>query len=267
MERRDFFKLAGLGAVGAAGARAIAYAAGQQALPSAGAAGGGAATGKRWAMVIDVKTLLEKEDMDVLIRACHEAHNVPDIPSEAEAVKWIWTEPYEDTFPAQSHEYVETGLKNKELLVFCNHCDNPPCTRVCPTQATWKRESDGIVMMDWHRCIGCRYCIAACPYGSRSFNWREPKPYIDTVDPSFPHRTRGVVEKCNFCEERLADGKLPACVEACQHGALTFGDLHDEHSNVRQLLRERHALRRKPSLGTLPEVFYLVDGVGEGLHT
>jgi molybdopterin-containing oxidoreductase family iron-sulfur binding subunit len=261
MDRRDFFRLAGFGAVGVAGAQFLTKAAGDG-LPTFDPAGE-ALTAKRWAMVIDVKTLLEKEDMDVLIRACHQTHNVPEIPNEAEAVKWIWTEPYEETFPAQAHEYAESWLQHKDLLVLCNHCDNPPCVRVCPTQATWKRESDGIVMMDWHRCIGCRYCIAACPYGSRSFNWRDPKPHIDSIDPSYPHRTRGVVEKCSFCEERLRVGKLPACVEACQHGALVFGDLADENSEVRQLLRTRHALRRKPSLGTKPEVFYLVDGPAE----
>ena len=98
--------------------------------------------------------------------------------------------------------------------------------RVCPTQATWKRE-DGIVMMDWHRCIGCRYCMAACPYGSRSFNWLDPRPYIHNPNPEFPTRTKGVVEKCNFCAERLGTGRPPACVEACPEKALVFGDLAD----------------------------------------
>jgi molybdopterin-containing oxidoreductase family iron-sulfur binding subunit len=143
--------------------------------------------------------------------------------------------------------------------VFCNHCDNPPCTRVCPTQATWKRD-DGIVMMDWHRCIGCRYCVAACPYGSRSFNWRDPRGALDgeRIDPDYPTRTRGVVEKCTFCDERLAKGQMPACVEACTSNCLIFGDLEDPDSEVRAALRERHAIRRKPGLGTQPEVYYLV---------
>ena len=113
-------------------------------------------------------------------------------------------------------------------------------------------------MMDYHRCIGCRYCMAACPYGSRSFNWVDPRPYIETVNPQYPTRTKGVVEKCNFCAERLADGQLPACVEACPEKALIFGDLHDENSPVRQALRSRYAVQRKPELGTGPSVFYLV---------
>ncbi len=128
---------------------------------------------------------------------------------------------------------------------------------VCPTQATWKRD-DGIVMMDWHRCIGCRYCIAACPYGSRSFNWRDPRPFIEEQDPDFPTRTRGVVEKCTFCDERLAKGKLPACVEACNENCLIFGDLENADSDVRKILEKRHSIRRKPGLGTQPEVYYLV---------
>ena len=121
--------------------------------------------------------------------------------------------------PPSLTDYARQDLAASQLLVLCNHCADPPCTRVCPTQATWKRD-DGIVMMDYHRCIGCRYCMAACPYGSRSFNWVDPRPYIETVNPQYPTRTKGVVEKCNFCEERLADGLLPACVEACQEKAL-----------------------------------------------
>ena len=141
--------------------------------------------------------------------------------------------------------------------MFCNHCDNPPCTKVCPTQATWKRD-DGVVMMDWHRCIGCRYCVAGCPYGSRSFNWRDPRPHIDELNPEFPTRTRGVVEKCNFCEERLARGEQPACVVACKEKALIFGDLEDPESEIRKVLRERPSVRRKVALGTQPQIFYLL---------
>jgi len=113
-------------------------------------------------------------------------------------------------------------------------------------------------MMDMHRCIGCRYCIAACPYGSRSFNWRDPRPFIKNLNKEYPTRTRGVVEKCNFCAERLAKGLHPACVDACEEKALVFGDLEDPESEVRALLRENYAIRRKPALGTNPEVYYIV---------
>jgi len=119
-------------------------------------------------------------------------------------------------------------------------------------------------MMDMHRCIGCRYCMAACPYGARSFNFQDPRPFIKTdaegkfPNMAFPTRERGVVEKCNFCYERLAEGKMPACVEACKCGALCFGDLEDPKSNVRKILEANRTVRRKPELGTDPNVYYII---------
>jgi molybdopterin-containing oxidoreductase family iron-sulfur binding subunit len=99
--------------------------------------------------------------------------------------------------------------------------------------------------------------MAACPYGSRSFNFRDPRPFIEERNPKFPTRMKGVVEKCNFCAERLAVGELPACVEA-SNGALTCGDLDDPKSEVRELLRSNFTIRRKPALGAGPSVFYIV---------
>jgi Fe-S-cluster-containing dehydrogenase component len=113
-------------------------------------------------------------------------------------------------------------------------------------------------MMDWHRCIGCRYCMAACPYGSRSFNWVDPRPYLPAQNPDFPTRTTGVVEKCTFCEDRIGKGEMPACVEACPPGAMVFGNLHDANSQIRELLRTRYTIRRKPELGTNPQIYYIV---------
>jgi molybdopterin-containing oxidoreductase family iron-sulfur binding subunit len=100
--------------------------------------------------------------------------------------------------------------------------------------------------------------VAGCPYGSRSFNWLDPRPYIKSLDPDFPTRTRGVVEKCTFCEERLAKNQKPACVEACAEKALLFGNLDDPSSEVRAVLKERFTIRRKPELGTQPEIYYIV---------
>ena len=211
----------------------------------------------RWAMVVDTAKCAKKDGCTDCILACHKAHNVPVIKDSLHEVKWIWKEPFENVFPSQNNPYIEVALQNKPVMVFCNHCDNPPCVRVCPTQATWKR-GDGIVMMDWHRCIGCRYCVAACPYGSRSFNWFDPRPYIPALNAEFPTRTKGVVEKCNFCEERLALGQPPACVAACPEKALVFGNLADPQSEVRQLLQSRYTIRRRPELGTEPNVFYSV---------
>ncbi len=100
--------------------------------------------------------------------------------------------------------------------------------------------------------------MAACAYGSRSFDWQDPRPAIASVNPDFPTRTKGVVEKCNLCEERLARGQSPACIEACPERVLTFGNLEDPDSAPRQLLSTRFALQRKPELGTGPSVYYLV---------
>ncbi|NJN63581.1 MAG: 4Fe-4S dicluster domain-containing protein [Acidobacteria bacterium] len=259
IDRRRFFTVAGLGVLGVAGVKALgANVVGDPdklpRLPSATPV-----KGKRFAMVVDMKACTE-QGFAKCVEACHRTHNVPTFADKQEEVKWIWGEPFHDAFPELHHEHLVSGLAEHEFPVFCNHCDNPPCTRVCPTQATWKRE-DGVVMMDWHRCIGCRYCIAACPYGSRSFNWRDPRPHIAEITTEFPTRERGVVEKCNFCEERLARGQMPACAEACQgdeHPVLSFGDLDDPNSIVRQLLAVRPAIRRKPELGTEPQVYYLV---------
>jgi Fe-S-cluster-containing dehydrogenase component len=259
--RKDFLRIAGGSALAAGACKlvmAVDDAAQQPATAPAGSkstAANGDTAAKRWGMAIDSSKCTQ--GCNDCIRACNSAHNIPQIPNPDQEVKWIWEEPYEKVFPFQRADYGRKGLAGSKLVVLCNHCANPPCVRVCPTQATWKRD-DGIVMMDFHRCIGCRYCVAACPYGSRSFNWFDPGPYIKQVNSQFPTRTKGVVEKCNFCEERLADGLLPACVEACSQKALIFGNLKDEDSAVRQALRERYAVQRTPELGTGPSVFYLV---------
>jgi molybdopterin-containing oxidoreductase family iron-sulfur binding subunit len=262
VERRKFLKLAGLTALGLAGGATT------RALTDDSAAidttaptpevSSGPLTAKRWAMVVDVKKCREYGHCEDCKVACHLVHNVPDFGNPKDEIKWIWKESFEHVFYDQENEHFPEELRETKTPVLCNHCDNPPCVRVCPTQATWKREQDGVVMMDWHRCIGCRYCVVACPYGSRSFNWRDPRPHIKKIQPDFPTRMRGVVEKCTFCDERLVRGQLPACVTACKAGALVFGDLEDPDSEVRKLLAERFSIRRKPGLGTQPEVYYLV---------
>lgn len=211
--------------------------------------------GKRWALVIDLKKLNDKIIHDC-IEICHKIHNVPNIANPKEEIKWIWEEKFENVFPDFEHKYMPHNIKDMPVLVLCNHCDNPPCVRVCPTKATFKRK-DGIVMMDMHRCIGCRFCMAACPYGARSFNWRDPGPYIEEENPEFPTRMRGVVEKCTLCYERIDRGLPPACVEVSQ-GAIIFGDLADPNSLVRKILSTNFAIRRKPTLGTNPNVYYLI---------
>jgi molybdopterin-containing oxidoreductase family iron-sulfur binding subunit len=227
---------------------------------------GSGPTGTHLGLAVDVEKCQREPVRRAAIEACHRTHNVPEIPETEDEVKWIWETEFERAFPEQVHDQTPAERRHAPVLVACNHCERPPCVRVCPTQATWKRESDGIVMMDMHRCIGCRYCIAACPYGARSFNWRDPRPFIPTDEngdfPSdFPTRTRGVVEKCNLCAERLKDGLRPACVEAAESvepGALVFGDVSDPDSEISRVLHERSSVVRRPELGTGPKVYYIV---------
>src|SRR5574342_1439126 len=266
MDRRQFLKIAGISSIlgfGASVANATHPIWVKGLDPSQVEPNKESLTAKRWAMVVDMSKFKTDEDFKKTIDACHLTHNVPDFRNPDGSVdtkneiKWIWKTAYENAFPGQPNRFMDEHIKEMPILVLCNHCDNPPCVRVCPTQATWRR-ADGIVMMDWHRCIGCRYCVAACPYGSRSFNWVDPRPHIKALNPNFPTRARGVVEKCNFCEERLARGEPPACVAACREKALVFGNLEDPGSAVRQLLQTRYSIRRKPELGTQPEIYYLV---------
>ena len=264
MNRRKFLKIAGLSTLFGLGGKAAFELlspgdldAQTQAVPLG--------TAKQWAMVIDMRNMTD-DIMDKCITACHTLHNVPNIGDEKKAIFWIWKEKYEHAFPEQPNQYMEEAFNQKNFLLLCNHCTNPPCCRVCPTKATWKRE-DGLVMMDQHRCIGCRFCMAGCPFGVRSFNWGDPRLAPKELNPNFPPnpdyptRRRGVVEKCIFCNERLALGQLPACVEAAnkeKEGLMAFGDLTDPDSNVRKLLRKNYTIRRKPELGTGPNLFFIV---------
>jgi Fe-S-cluster-containing dehydrogenase component len=243
ISRQAFLRLSGLSFLAAAGRRTM------RAFETIGV------RRTRWGMAVDVRRCGQLDGCTKCIDACRHAHNVPVIPDPRHDVRWIWKDSLEHVLGDRNLQY--SSVSKLPMMVLCNHCDNPPCVRVCPTQATWKRE-DGIVAMDWHRCIGCRYCMAACPYGSRSFNWVEPRPYIQSPTPDYPTRTKGVVEKCTFCAERTAAGRPPACVEACPEKALTFGNLADPASPIRQLLASRNHVSRKPELATRPNVFYIL---------
>jgi len=258
MDRRQFLKIAGASTILGIGATAIKGFRQDNVEASEVIPGPDALKAKRWGFVIDMSKFQTDADFARVIHACHSIHNVPDFGNPKDEIKWIWKDDYEHTFPGQEAEYMEAGLKEKPFIVLCNHCDKPPCVRVCPTKATFKR-SDGIVMMDMHRCIGCRFCMAACPYGSRSFNFRDPRPFIKEPNPEFPTRTKGVVEKCTFCYERLAKGLKPACVEQ-SGGGIVFGDLEDPNSEVRQLISKNFTIRRKPELGTQPSIYYVIGG-------
>src|SRR5690349_2911271 len=156
-----------------------------------------------------------------------------------------------ETVPEEGHFYVP---------VACQQCENPPCTKVCPTGATWK-EKDGIVVIDYDWCIGCRYCMAACPYGARHFNWTTPSIPKDEINKNTHYlgnrpRPKGVVEKCTFCIQRSRDGRYPACVEVCPVGARKFGNILDASSEIRYIIEHKRVLVLKEELNTVPSFFY-----------
>ncbi len=149
------------------------------------------------------------------------------------------------------------------LPMQCNQCDNPPCVKACPVEATWK-ERDGIVVIDYDWCIGCRYCMAACPYEARRFNFVKPEVPTKDLNPNQGYlsnrpRPKGVVEKCHFCLHRTRQGAMPACLEACTTGARTFGDLNDPNSEVSQILKQKRVFVLKEELNAGPRVFYYFD--------
>ena len=147
---------------------------------------------------------------------------------------------FQHEVPAEGHFYLGTQ---------CFQCADPPCVRVCPVGATWQ-EPDGITVIDYDWCIGCRYCMAACPYWARRFNWSAPEVPAREVNPNQHYlgnraRKTGVVEKCHFCIHRTRQGRLPACAEACPTGARVFGNLLDPDSEIRWVLSNKRVFRLK----------------------
>jgi tetrathionate reductase subunit B len=214
LSRRDFFAASGAAAAAGAGAVAIGH-----------AANGAAAPGprKQYAMVIDARRCYGVHACTV---ACKAEYNVP----LGENRSWV-EEIEKGVYPSVSRNF---------LPRLCNHCSTPNCVSVCPTGATWKREEDGIVVVDKDICIGCKYCVQACPYDMRFLN-------EDT----------GTADKCDFCIHRVSQGILPACVEACPSRARTFGDLSDPHSEVSKLIAENPVTVLRPEKGTGPNVYYI----------
>jgi Fe-S-cluster-containing dehydrogenase component len=217
-----------------------------------------AGSAHQWHMVIDLSTCI---GCSYCVRACQAVNDVPD-----DEMRW------NIVFPEQTETGGEFYMNRP-----CQHCEEAPCTRVCPVGATWRR-ADGIVMMDYDRCIGCRYCQVACPYDVRRFNWRvsnAENPYTpEWGSPEVTRRARGVVEKCTFCVQRIDRGLAqglrpgidlgvtPACVEACPVGARIFGDLNDPESPVSKYLAEHETFRLREDWGTQPKVHYVSPGNG-----
>lgn len=187
--------------------------------------------------------------------ACKVENNIPD--------EIWWTKAYTDGGEVEQTPAGEwpDNLSMAFMTVGCQHCDNPSCVKACPVGATYKDADTGIVRQDMDKCIGCRMCMAACPYsGVRSFTWEEPKYFLDfpvgSVDA--PKHQKGVVEKCTMCWHRIAKGERPACADVCRTMARYWGDFDDPDSEVSKLIRERPSKQLLASEGTGPCVYYLV---------
>jgi len=198
------------------------------------------------------------------VTACAEENNIdPSISSYIRVLEM----PIGSLNPEKGTYFYEGKSVPKDgkfyLPVQCNHCDNSPCTKVCPVEATWK-EGDGIVVVDYDWCIGCRYCQAACPYEARHFNFKKPKINPSKFNPQQSYlsnriRPVGVMEKCTFCLHRTRTGQYPACLEACPTGARKFGNILDPASEINQIFKNKKVFVLKEELNTVPQFFYYFD--------
>lgn len=208
--------------------------------------------GKKFVMVIDLGRCANARKC---VEGCQSMHNM------LAPVEWIKVKRMQDTPLTAPYWFPQP----------CYQCDNPPCTKVCPVDATFKR-TDGIVAVDNDRCIGCKFCMAACPYSARSFNWGDPKQ----IAHHEKHKSEeghchagipssvGTVSKCDFCPQTAAKGELPDCVTECPNGTIFFGDENEdavtngeETFRLSELLRNRSGYRQYEELGTKPRVYYL----------
>lgn len=224
----------------------------------------------RWGMVIDLDKCTACQ---ACVVACRQENNVafsgPDGAAKGRTRFWM------EVLGSVEGHYPR--VQGHFLPRPCMHCDNPPCVQVCPVEATY-RSPEGQVLQNYERCIGCRYCMQACPYGARFFNWEQasvPEPMKNAFNPDVPVRPKGIVEKCTFCIQRvqkaesvarqqgkaLQDGDVvTACAQTCTGGAIQFGDLDNPNSQVYKLSHSRRAIRLLEELGTEPKVYYLTEG-------
>ncbi len=223
----------------------------------------------KWGMTIDLDRCTACQ---ACVTACQAENNLPPTgPEEAsQGRNYTWMEMIPFEGEGERPKLIERLLPRP-----CLHCDNPPCVKVCPVEATWQ-EADGITVIDYDWCIGCRYCEAACPYWARRFNFAEPKlagkeeivkdPDIETkrLNTNMSYlsnrpRPKGVMEKCTFCLHRTREGRMPACLEVCPTGARKFGNVLDPDSDVSQILNHKRIFILKEEVGTLPRFFYYFD--------
>jgi molybdopterin-containing oxidoreductase family iron-sulfur binding subunit len=259
LSRRKLLKImaaAGLAAVAAPAIPAILQ---QQGVISSAGDEPTAKRLRRWAMVIDLRRCDGCQSIGQppqCTKACIEGHFVPQ-PME-------WIEAYEHEIPGGGTQFMPT---------LCMQCQNPPCVNVCPVGATWSAP-EGVVLIDQDRCIGCRMCMAACPYERRFFTWSQPTVPKQSlfVDYSAEHQVpmkKGVVYKCDFCPDMARAGRLPYCAQACPNQAIYYGDLEEDLATngeevvvLSRFLSENQAYNQKAELNTRPRVYY-ISGHGE----
>ena len=205
--------------------------------------------GKKFVMVVDLASCKNARSC---VSACQKWHGRP------KETEWLTVKLLQDSPKGAPYWFPKQ----------CFHCDNPPCVKVCPVDATFKRQ-DGIVLIDNDRCIGCKFCMAACPYSTRVFNWAEPEENDKVAEQPYSPETGipakvGTVEKCDFCPDRAREGMLPPCVEACPNGVFWYGDENEdtvsngqETMSFKQLITDRAGYRFMEDLGTQPRVYYL----------
>lgn len=223
----------------------------------------------KWGMVIDLNKCTGCAEC---VAACKTENNVAVVGKEESEIgrTMLWM----DMLTTYEGEYPD--VKVRHLPRPCFHCDDPPCIRVCPVRATYKNE-DGIVAQVFPQCIGCRYCMAACPYTVKCFNWNKPdwpQEREGTMNPDVSVRPAGIVEKCTFCIHRLQKAKeqaaiekrelqpgdyIPACAESCPTQAISFGDLDKKDSEVSELIRSPRMFRLLEEVGAEPKVYYLSE--------
>lgn len=202
------------------------------------------------------------------VHACVEENNQSRAP-QIQYIRVLEMEKGSIDLETSEHHYAPESVPNPDkyyMPVQCHQCSEPPCVKVCPVEATWQ-EPDGITVIDYDWCIGCRYCEAACPYWARRFNFTEPQIPTGSLNPEVGYlsnrpRQRGVMEKCTFCLHRTRVGRMPACLEVCPTGSRKFGNVKDPQSEVAYILQHKRVFVLKEDVGTIPRFFYYFDERG-----